>query len=132
MRVLLVDDDATSVEALCELLKLAGHDVVCADNGRAALEKLHEKDEYCVILLDLMMPVMNGYEFRQAQLNDPAIASIPVIVITADGRARERAAQLGGARYFQKPLSPRELLRAIRDYCPQSPVPPAAPPAARA
>ena len=126
MRVLLVDDDATSVEALSELLKLAGHDVVCADNGRQALERLHEKDEYCVILLDLMMPVMNGYEFRKAQLDDPAIASIPVIVITADGRAREKAAQLGSNRYFQKPLAPRELLRAIRDCCPPDPPAPTA------
>jgi CheY-like chemotaxis protein len=121
MRVLLVDDDTSSTEALCELLKLAGHDVDCADNGRKALEKLHEdhrEDRYCVILLDLMMPVMNGYEFREEQLKDPSIASIPIIVITADGRAREKAAQLGSDRYFQKPLVPRELLRVIREYCP--------------
>ena len=121
MRILLVDDDSSSTEALCELLKLAGHDVVCADNGRKALEKLHEdhrERDYCVILLDLMMPVMNGYEFREEQLKDPSIASIPIIVVTADGRAREKAAQLGSARYFQKPLSPRELLRAVGEYCP--------------
>ena len=121
MRILLVDDDSSSTEALCELLKLAGHDVVCADNGREALEKLHEdhrERDYCVILLDLMMPVMNGYEFREEQLKDPTIASIPVIVVTADGRAREKAAQLGSTRYFQKPLSPRELLSAVREYCP--------------
>jgi CheY-like chemotaxis protein len=124
MRVLLVDDDTSSTEALCELLKLAGHDVDCADNGRKALDKLHEgrgEGDYCVILLDLMMPVMNGYEFREEQLKDPSIASIPVIVITADGRAREKAAELGSDRYFQKPLVPGELLRAIREYCPVSP-----------
>ena len=124
MRVLLVDDDASSTEALCELLRLAGHDVVCADNGREALEKLHEnhrEGDYCVILLDLMMPVMNGYEFREEQLKDPSIASIPIIVITADGRAREKAAQLGSDRYFQKPLAPAELLRAIREFCPPPP-----------
>src|SRR5215831_6510321 len=123
MRVLLVDDDASSVDALSELLKLAGHDVVCADNGRQALDRLHEKNGYCVILLDLMMPVMNGYEFREEQLKDPAIASIPVIVISADGRAREKAAQLGSGRFFQKPLSPPELLRAIREYCVPGPAP---------
>jgi CheY-like chemotaxis protein len=124
MRVLLVDDDTSSTDALCELLKLAGHDVDCADNGRKALEKLHEgrhERDYCVILLDLMMPVMNGYEFREEQLKDPSIASIPIIVITADGRAREKAAQLGSDRYFQKPLVPGELLRAIREYCPVPP-----------
>ena len=124
MRVLLVDDDASSTEALCELLKLAGHDVVCANNGQQALAKLHEnrrERDYCLILLDLMMPVMNGYEFREEQLKDPSIASIPIIVITADGRAREKAAQLGSDRYFQKPLVPGELLRAIREYCPIKP-----------
>jgi len=121
MRVLLVDDDASSVEALSELLKLAGHDVVCADNGLQALEKLHERNQYCVILLDLMMPVMNGYEFREEQLKDPSIAKIPVIIITADGRAREKAALLGSDCYFQKPLSPSALLRAIRDFCPPRP-----------
>src|SRR5262245_31826910 len=114
MRVLLVDDDASSVEALSELLRLAGHEVVCADNGRAALDRLHEKDRYCVILLDLMMPVMNGYEFREEQLKDPSIAKIPVIIVTADGRAREKAAQLGSDRYFQKPLALRELLQTLR------------------
>ena len=124
MRVLLVDDDSSSTEALCELLKLAGHDVVCADNGREALDKLHEghrEGDYGVILLDLMMPVMNGYEFREEQLKDPTIASIPIIVVTADGRAREKAAQLKSDRYFQKPLVPGELLRAIREF---GPVPP--------
>jgi len=124
MRVLLVDDDTSSTEALCELLKLAGHDVDCADNGQKALQKLHEgrrERDYCVILLDLMMPVMNGYEFREEQLKDPSIASIPIIVITADGRAREKAAQLGSDRFFQKPLVPGELLRAIREYCPVPP-----------
>jgi CheY-like chemotaxis protein len=124
MRVLLVDDDTSSTEALCELLKLAGHDVVCADNGQKALDKLHEdhhESDYCVILLDLMMPVMNGYEFREEQLKDPSIASIPIIVITADGRAREKAAQLGSDRYFLKPLIPAELLRAIGEYCPIPP-----------
>ena len=124
MRILLIDDDASSTEALCELLKLAGHDVVCADNGRQALEKLHENHreaDYGVIVLDLMMPVMNGYEFRQEQLKDPSISSIPVIIVTADGHARERAAQLGSDRYFRKPLAPEELLRAIGEYCPIPP-----------
>lgn len=118
MRLLLVDDDASSVEALRELLILAGHQVVCAENGRVALERLREADGYCVILLDMMMPVMNGYDFREEQLKDPAIAAIPVIVITADGRAREKAAQLHSDRYLQKPLSPVELLRAISEFCP--------------
>jgi CheY-like chemotaxis protein len=118
LRVLVVDDDAPSVDALRSLLESAGHRVDCAGNGREALSRLHEAPGYCVILLDLMMPVMNGYEFREEQLKDPNLASIPVIVVTADGRAREKAKQLRSDAFFQKPLSPRDLLRVIRQYCP--------------
>jgi CheY-like chemotaxis protein len=65
-----------------------------------------------------MMPVMNGFEFRQEQLRDPKLAAIPVIVVTADGRARERARELGSDLFFQKPLSPPALLSAVRRFCP--------------
>ena len=116
MRILLVDDDMPSVEALTELLEGAGYGVVWAANGREALARLCE-ESYCVILLDIMMPVMNGYEFRDAQMKDPRLASIPVVVITADGRAREKARQIGTERYLQKPLSPPELLRTIQEFC---------------
>jgi len=112
-----VDDDMPSAEALTELLEGAGYGVVCAPNGREALARLREAS-YCVILLDIMMPVMNGYEFREAQLNDPKLATIPVVVITADGRAREKARQIGVDRYLLKPLSPPELLRTIAEVCP--------------
>ncbi|HKD19688.1 MAG TPA: response regulator [Thermoanaerobaculia bacterium] len=118
MQILLVDDDVPSVEAMKELLEGAGYGVVCAENGRDALARLRGPDSYCVILLDLMMPVMNGYEFREEQLKDPKLAAIPVVVITADGRAREKAEQIGTERYVQKPLSPAELLRTIEEYCP--------------
>ena len=117
MRILLVDDDVPSADALKELLEGEGYDVVCAENGREALARLRGPDLFCVILLDIMMPLMNGYEFRDAQRNDPRLAAIPVIVITADGRAREKAMQIGTERYLQKPLSPPDLLQAIGEYC---------------
>ena len=91
-----------------------------AENGRQALERLREAEPCCCILLDIMMPVMNGFEFREEQLRDPKLAAIPVIVVTADGRARERAHQLGSDVFFQKPLSPPALLSAIRRFCPAS------------
>ena len=91
-----------------------------AENGRQALERLREAEPCCCILLDIMMPVMNGFEFREEQLKDPKLAAIPVIVVTADGRARERAHQLGSDVFFQKPLSPPALLSAIRRFCPAS------------
>ena len=117
MRVLVVDDDFPSVDALRVMLESAGHRVDCAGNGQEALSRLREGNGYGVILLDLMMPVMNGYEFREEQLKDPTLASIPVIVVTADGRASEKAKQIGSDVFFQKPLAPRELLRAIGRYC---------------
>lgn len=117
MRILLVDDDAPSTDALREILENAGHAVATAENGRVALEALRSGDGFCVILLDIMMPVMNGYEFRKEQLEDPKLASIPVIVLTADGQARARAAELRAKHFFQKPLSPPDLLLAIGEYC---------------
>ena len=121
MQILLVDDDRSTVEALRELLEFSGHHVVCAENGLQALEKLRESADYCVILLDVMMPVMNGYEFRERQLKDPKLAAIPVIVLTADGRAREKAQELGTRQYLQKPLSPPDLLRVVGELCPADP-----------
>ena len=115
--ILVVDDDPASVEALCELLKRSGHKVICAENGREALERLREGQRFCVILLDVMMPVMNGYEFREEQLKDPTLASIPVFLLTADWRARQKAEELHTDRFFQKPVSPPELLAAVGEYC---------------
>ena len=113
MRVLVVDDDTPSVDALRVCSKSAGHRVDCAGNGREALSRLREASGYCVILLDIMMPVMNGYEFREEQLKDPNLASIPVIVVTADGRAREKAQQIGSDVLL--PETPRAAGAASRD-----------------
>jgi CheY-like chemotaxis protein len=121
LRILVVDDDPASVEALCELLEAAGHDVDRAENGSQALELLRDGEKFCVILLDVMMPVMNGYEFREEQLKDPSLASIPVFLVTADSRARKRAEELQTARFFQKPVSPRDLLSAVGEYCGPAP-----------
>jgi CheY-like chemotaxis protein len=120
LRILLVDDDLPSVDALRELLEYAGHDVLCAENGREALDCLREAGGIDLILLDLMMPVMDGYEFRSEQLEDPDLASIPVVVLTADGHAREKARALHTDRYLQKPLSPKKVLGLVQADGPSS------------
>src|SRR5689334_6104245 len=79
--ILVVDDDEDILEALRDLLRDEGYDVVAARDGRTALERLRGGLRPRLILLDLMMPTMNGYEFRREQRADPALAGIPTIVV---------------------------------------------------
>src|SRR3954470_23175677 len=83
--VLVVDDDQDIREALCDLLADAGYRAASVANGKEALIYLKSGELPCVILLDLMMPVMDGWEFRRQQQGDPRLSKIPVVVITAAG-----------------------------------------------
>ncbi|MEP6767484.1 MAG: response regulator [Acidobacteriota bacterium] len=117
MRVLIVDDDAAMREALCDTLELQGHRTAMVANGREALEHLEHSDLPCLILLDLMMPLMNGWEFREAQLKDPLIAAIPVVVISAHADPLRNADKLAAAGYLIKPVDPGRLLQAVAEWC---------------
>ena len=87
-------------------------------DGAAALAHLRAAARLpCVILLDLMMPGMNGYQFRAAQLEDPALARIPVILLTADVMIKEKAAALRVAACLRKPVGVAELCAAIHRHC---------------
>ena len=113
--ILVVDDDFALREALCAALEGEGFSVVGAGNGREALEHLRHEDPPCVVLLDLMMPVMNGWEFRAEQRQDPKLANIPVIVLSAFSRATDEELR-DVKRFLRKPVSLTELLEAIRPY----------------
>ena len=116
--VLVVEDDADILHAVVQVLEDEGYAVRAAENGRVALATLREPGARlpCVILLDLMMPVMDGWAFRAEQLRDPALASIPVIVLTADGNAAEKAALMNGAGALRKPVELLTLLDAIQPF----------------
>ena len=86
--LLVVDDDANIARALSNLLEDEGYRVVAAENGRRGLELVEEGLRPSAIILDLMMPVMDGWDFRAEQLKDPAIRDTPVIVLTATGFSR--------------------------------------------
>jgi CheY-like chemotaxis protein len=115
--VLVVEDDAAICESLVQVLEDEGYAGVRALNGREALDLLRRMtDPPCLILLDLMMPEMNGWEFRQAQLTDTQLRQIPVVVLTAHGR--RAMDELGSpAAFLRKPIAIDTLLRAVERHC---------------
>jgi CheY-like chemotaxis protein len=117
--VLIVEDDRDTREMLARFLELEGFEVREAANGQVALEALHKSTSTCVILLDLMMPVMNGWQFRKAQVNDPEIANIPVVVVTAAG-AREQIPAIDADGWLSKPVDFDRLLATIDPLCGRS------------
>jgi len=109
-RVLVVEDDPLTARAIKMVLEWDGYLVDCAANGLEALNRLRQMEaKPDVILLDVMMPVLDGQQFRQQQISDPAFNDIPVVVATAANNF-----SLDAADYVQKPFQPQELLRAIR------------------
>jgi two-component system chemotaxis response regulator CheY len=115
--VLLVDDDAGIREALTEVLVDEGLAVHTAPNGQEALEWLRQHGSNgsrpCVVLLDLMMPVMDGRAFLAVRDADPWLSTIPVLVISADAGCGDLADNPGVHGVFRKPLALDELLEAI-------------------
>jgi CheY-like chemotaxis protein len=115
-RVLVVDDDRDIRDSLIETLEDHGYQALGAANGVEALTALQTSPRPCLILLDLMMPVMDGRGFRAEQLKNPAWADIPVIVISAYGNAEAQAQELA-LTCMRKPVSTRPLIEVVRRYC---------------
>jgi DNA-binding response OmpR family regulator len=113
-RVLVVDDDADLCEMMAQLLTGEGFDIDIASNGQEALDKAHANPPG-VIVLDMTMPVMDGWTFRALQRDDASLAAIPVIVLSALPLARLR--KVGAAAAIQKPFHKDELIAAIRAHC---------------
>lgn len=111
-RILLVEDDRSIREVLRGILEEEGYAVTIAENGRRALEYLQSGGVPDLIVLDLRMPIMDGWQFRAAQKADPVLATIPVVAISADGSAK--AAAIDAAAYLRKPLSTGAMVNAIR------------------
>jgi CheY-like chemotaxis protein len=112
--LLVVDDDDGIQDALTDLLVFEGYRVKSARNGIEALELLRDAPTLpVVILLDLMMPVMDGFEFRTVQLSDPTLACIPVLILTA-GLITERVHVLRAAGCLKKPLDADRLLEELQ------------------
>ncbi len=109
--IVVVDDDTDLRETLGELLVEEGYEARLFENGRAALDFLEQAEAPGLILLDLMMPEMNGWQFREAQLRDARLRNIPVVVMTAS-RSVEGAA-LTASEVLYKPIGLGELIEAV-------------------
>jgi CheY-like chemotaxis protein len=117
-KVLLVDDDFAILDGIADLLECAGYGVVSASNGIDALNQLRSGLRVDAIVLDVMMPVMDGWDFRAEQLADPSLRDIPVVVISASGFARATLQhQLKAHEVLSKPLDLEGFLRAVRTVC---------------
>ena len=111
--VMIVDDEPDIRDALCETLERLNYRVSLATSGLDALRQLRLGARPAVILLDLMMPDMDGYQLLVELRRDAALARIPVLVITAAGDARSEASKLQVAGYLQKPCSSEEIVTTI-------------------
>jgi DNA-binding response OmpR family regulator len=120
--ILIIDDDQDICDTVQIVLELRGYRVTTASNGEEGLRLLRNGERPGLILLDLMMPGMNGTQFREEQLRDSTLASIPVLVLSGDGRVAEKAAPLK-AEGLVKPLHLETLLEKIRGLCPSDGTP---------
>ena len=119
--VMIVEDDMDILETLAQVLESEGYHVITKTNGREALNYLQNAIPPSLILLDLMMPVMDGWQFRQEQLRSSKIASIPVVIVSADGHASQKAAVLGANDYLTKPVELETLLDTVARHCAKRP-----------
>jgi CheY-like chemotaxis protein len=114
--VLVIEDEPSAREALCELINVFGFEAIPTQNGWEALKYLHSCDNLPrLILLDLVMPIMTGLEFRQAQMRDTLLAQIPVIVLTASNPSEW--GDLDRTTVMRKPVDILELSARVREQC---------------
>jgi two-component system chemotaxis response regulator CheY len=117
--ILVVDDDGDIRQAIGEVLRIDGFAVREASDGQEAWDTLDDGFRPCLIVLDLMMPRMNGYEFRERQLMDPKLERIPVLVVSAAANDRELR-RLGLKSHLKKPFDLDELIDAVQQVCRRS------------
>ena len=124
MSILIVDDEAELHELITDVLTDEGYIVAQIKNGYTALAYLHAAPALpCVIILDLMMPSLNGWDFLRARLGDPLLESIPIVVISA-AHTFATAKVLGAQDFLLKPLKPLDLdhlVALVRQYCDSTP-----------
>ncbi|WP_437761157.1 response regulator [Sorangium sp. So ce281] len=116
-RILVVEDDLDIRSILTQLLAFEGYDVEEAADGAEALALLRRDGPPALILLDLMMPIMDGWQLRAELQRDPELSSIPVVIVSADVRVEQEASRLRVAGLLKKPLQIEPLLELVHRIC---------------
>ncbi|WP_246479067.1 response regulator transcription factor [Kaustia mangrovi] len=114
-QILIVEDESNIVESLRFILEQAGFEVEIVSDGKAALSRLR-RDRFGAVVLDLMLPGMNGFDVLKAMRADAELASLPVLVLTAKGQAQDRktAEAIGANAFITKPFSNAEVVEQVR------------------
>jgi CheY-like chemotaxis protein len=116
--VLVVDDDVRNIFAISSILERHGMDVITANNGQEAIEKVEAEKELAMVLMDIMMPGMDGYETMRAIRARPEFRMLPMIALTAKAMKgdREKCIEAGASDYIAKPVHTDQLLSLLRQW----------------
>lgn len=112
--ILVVEDDEDIRSALIELLESEGYEAHEASNGKEALDTLHEIPKPCLVLLDMMMPIMNGRQFLDEVMKDSKLAPIPVLIVSA---VADKTNTEGSVGFLKKPIDIDVILKLVSQYC---------------
>ncbi len=115
-RILIVEDDNSIRELLVELLQGEGYDVGSAINGLEGIHYLQSDQAPDLILIDLMMPIMDGYTFRVEQMKNDKWSKIPIVVMSAEANAKEKLKNFGITAFLSKPVELEIILKAVELY----------------
>jgi CheY-like chemotaxis protein len=115
-RILVVEDDTSIRELLVELLESEGYSVVSAVNGLEGLKVLQSESHPDLILIDLMMPVMDGYSFRTEQLKNVIWSKIPTVVMSAEANAKEKMKNFNITAFLSKPVELETILKTVARF----------------
>lgn len=115
-RILVVEDDTSIRELLVELLESEGYVVASAVNGLEGLKILQSENSPDLILIDLMMPVMDGYSFRTEQLKNPTWSKIPTVVMSAEANAKEKMKNFSITAFLSKPVELDTILKTVARF----------------